>query len=36
VPGPGESPLTVDAISTPLLDGDRLAGSLTFFSPVRY
>jgi PAS domain-containing protein len=36
VPGPDESPLTVDAISTPLLDGDRLAGSLTFFSAVRY
>jgi len=36
VPGPGETPLTVDAISTPLLDGERVAGSLTFFSPVRY
>jgi hypothetical protein len=36
VPGPGETPLTVDAIATPLRDGDRLAGSLTFFSAVRY
>lgn len=34
-PSPGESPLTVDAITTPLLSGDRVAGSLTFFSPVR-
>ncbi|MET0416514.1 MAG: PAS domain-containing protein [Actinoplanes sp.] len=36
VPGPGETPLTVDAVATPLLDGDRVAGSLTFFSAVRY
>ena len=36
VPGPGETPLTVDAVSTPLLDGERVAGSLTFFSAVRY
>jgi hypothetical protein len=36
VPAPQESPLTVDAISTPLLDGDRVVGSLTFFSAVRY
>jgi len=35
VPVPGEPPLTVDAIATPLIDGDRVAGSLTFFSPVR-
>lgn len=35
VPNPDEGPLTVDAISTPLLDGARVAGSLTFFSPVR-
>jgi hypothetical protein len=35
VPGPEESPLTVDAIATPLHDGERVAGSLTFFSPVR-
>lgn len=35
VPGPGEPPLTVDAITTPLLASDRVAGSLTFFSPVR-
>jgi PAS domain-containing protein len=36
LPAPGEAPLTVDAIATPLLDGDQVAGSLTFFSPVRY
>ena len=36
VPGPDETPLTLDAIATPLLDGDRVAGSLTFLSPVRY
>jgi hypothetical protein len=36
VPGPGETPLTVDAIATPLLEGERVAGSLTFFSAVRY
>lgn len=36
VPGPGETPLTVDAVATPLLDGERVAGSLTFFSAVRY
>jgi len=36
VPGPGETPLTVDAIATPLLDGERVVGSLTFFSAVRY
>jgi len=35
VPNPGEPPLTVDAITTPLLSGDRLVGSLTFFSPIR-
>jgi hypothetical protein len=35
VPSPDEGPLTVDAIATPLLDGTRVAGSLTFFSPVR-
>jgi hypothetical protein len=35
VPSAGEPPLTVDAIATPLLTGDRLAGSLTFFSPIR-
>ena len=35
VPGPGEGPLTVDAITTPLLAGEQVAGSLTFFSPVR-
>jgi PAS domain-containing protein len=36
VPGIGEAPLTVDAVSTPLLSGGRVAGSLTFLSPVRY
>lgn len=36
VPGPGEPPVTVDAISTPLLDGERVLGSLTFLSAVRY
>ncbi|MCU7722156.1 hypothetical protein ODJ79_00335 [Actinoplanes sp. KI2] len=35
VPSPGEPPVTVDAITTPLLSGDRLVGSLTFFSPIR-
>lgn len=32
----GEPPLTVDAVSTPLMAGERVAGSLTFLSPVRY
>jgi hypothetical protein len=36
VPGPGETPLTVDAIATPLVEGDRVVGSMTFFSAVRY
>jgi hypothetical protein len=36
VPEPGKSPVTVDAIATPLLDGDTVRGSLTFFQPVRY
>ncbi|MEV6341999.1 hypothetical protein [Actinoplanes sp. NPDC051851] len=36
LPGPGEPPLTLDAVSTPLLAGARVAGSLTFLSPVRY
>ena len=35
LPGPGEPPLTVDAIATPLLDGNQVAGSLTFVSAVR-
>ena len=35
VPSPGQPPVTVDAITTPLLSGDRLVGSLTFFSPIR-
>lgn len=36
VPAPGETPLTVDAIATPLFDNERVAGSMTFFSAVRY
>ena len=28
--------LTVDAIATPLIAGDQVVASLTFFSPVRY
>jgi hypothetical protein len=36
VPVPGEAPLTVDAISTPLLEGEQVLGSLTFLSAVRY
>jgi hypothetical protein len=35
VAAPGDAPLTIDAITTPLLHNDRVAGSLTFFSPVR-
>jgi len=35
VPAPGEPPVTVDAVTTPLRSGDRLAGSLTFFAPIR-
>jgi PAS domain-containing protein len=35
VAAPGEGPLTVDAITTPLLHNEQVAGSLTFFSPVR-
>jgi hypothetical protein len=35
-PGRGAAPVTVDAVSTPLLDGERVLGSLTFFSAVRY
>jgi hypothetical protein len=31
-----DGPLTVDAIATPLLDGDQVVASLTFFSAVRY
>ena len=30
----GSGSCTLDAIATPLLDGTRLAGSMTFFSPV--
>ena len=30
------APLTVDAISTPLFAGDRVAASMTFFAAVRY
>ncbi|MCY1141290.1 PAS domain-containing protein [Actinoplanes sp. Pm04-4] len=36
VPEPGETPLTIDAIATPLFDNERVAGSMTFFSAVRY
>jgi hypothetical protein len=36
VPEPGEAPVTIDAISTPLLDGEQVLGSLSFFSAVRY
>jgi hypothetical protein len=31
----GDAHLTVDAIATPLLNGERVAGSLTFFASVR-
>jgi PAS domain-containing protein len=34
-PGECAADLTVDAISTPLWEGGRVAASLTFFSPVR-
>jgi len=30
--GSGGDPVTLDSIATPLLDGDDVAGSLTFFS----
>jgi PAS domain-containing protein len=36
VPGEGAAPLTVDAVSTPLMAGDQVGGTLTFLSPVRY
>jgi len=36
VPEPGHPPVTVDAVTTPLVDGDGIVGSLTFFAPVRY
>jgi PAS domain-containing protein len=36
VPEPGQTPVTVDAIATPLVDGETVLGSLTFFQPVRY
>jgi PAS domain-containing protein len=36
VPEPGQPPLTIDAIATPLVDGETVLGSLTFFQPVRY
>lgn len=32
----GDAHLTVDAIATPLQDGDQVVGSLTFFSAIRY
>ncbi|GLY04935.1 MULTISPECIES: PAS domain-containing protein [Actinoplanes] len=34
--GVEETPVTVDAVATPLFSGDRVAGSLTFLSPVRF
>jgi hypothetical protein len=34
--GPGTAHLTVDAIATPLLEGEQVVASLTFFSAVRY
>ncbi|GGN89844.1 hypothetical protein GCM10010112_74670 [Actinoplanes lobatus] len=36
VPADGVPALTVDAVSTPLQAGDRIGGTLTFLSPVRY
>jgi PAS domain-containing protein len=36
LPEPGRPPLTLDAVSTPLFDADRLAGSMTFFSAVQF
>ncbi|GAA2845047.1 hypothetical protein Acy02nite_46270 [Actinoplanes cyaneus] len=36
VPDAEKPPLTVDAVSTPLLAGGRVAGSLTFLSLVHY
>jgi PAS domain-containing protein len=36
VPEEGQPPVTVDAIATPLSDGEKVLGSLTFFSAVRY
>lgn len=32
--GSSDTVVTLDAIATPLLDGETVAGSLTFFSPV--
>ncbi|WP_250031792.1 PAS domain-containing protein [Paractinoplanes maris] len=36
VPEPGSTPLTIDAIATPLFDNEHVAGAMTFFSAVRY
>ena len=36
VKGEAETHTTADAIATPLLDGEVVVGSLTFFSAVRY
>ncbi|HWS32237.1 MAG TPA: hypothetical protein VN408_05775 [Actinoplanes sp.] len=36
LPEEGGTPLTLDAISTPLMAGGRIGGTLTFLSPVRY
>ncbi len=35
IAGPGGATSTVDAISTPMRDGDAVVGSLTFFAAVR-
>jgi hypothetical protein len=34
--GASEAHLTVDAIATPIVEGDQVVASLTFFSAVRY
>jgi hypothetical protein len=31
-----EGPLTIDAVATPLVEGEQVVASLTFFSAVRY
>jgi hypothetical protein len=33
---PGDPHITVDAIATPLVEGDQAVASLTFFSAVSY
>lgn len=32
VPGTGGAPITLDSVATPLLDGETVTGSLTFFA----